>query len=218
VNIKYAAKRILRRHGKIDFLSRLNSGSSILDVGCGNNSPFLAKQILPDCNYTGLDVGDYNQTKPLSADTYIITTPEKFAGEIGRFSETFDAVVSNHNLEHCDDRTAALEAMLNALKVGGKLFLSFPCEQSVNFPRRAGTLNYYDDPTHKYSPPDFGEALAAIQRKGFEVEYSEKNYSPGGLRFVGWILEPLSRIRKKCMTGTWAYYGFESIIIARKIK
>ncbi|WP_297913671.1 methyltransferase domain-containing protein [Thiomonas sp.] len=218
MKIEYAVKRILRKHGKIDFLSRLNPDSSIMDAGCGNNSPFITKQILPDCHYTGLDVGDYNQTKPLSADRYIVTTAEEFPAEIARFPEAFDAVISNHNLEHCDDRKATLEAMLNALKVGGKLFLSFPCEQSVSFPRRGGTLNYYDDPTHKFSPPNFQETLGAIEKRGFEIEYSEKNYSPKMLRFVGWVVEMFSRARNKCMTGTWAYYGFESIIIARKIK
>ena len=218
MNFKDATKKFLRKNGKIDFLSKLNANASILDVGCGNNSPFLTKKILPGCNYFGLDIGDYNQTKPLLADTYIVTTPQNFSYEISKFSESFDAIISSHNLEHCDDRKMTLDAMLNALKNGGKLFLSFPCEQSISFPKRGGTLNYYDDLTHKFSPPSFNEALISIRQKGFEVEYAERNYSPKILWLVGLVLEPLSRLRNKNMPGTWEYYGFESIIIAKKVK
>jgi SAM-dependent methyltransferase len=218
MNYKDTMKKHLRKNGKTDFLSKLNSNSSILDVGCGNNSPFRTKQILPDCIYTGLDVGDYNQTKPLLAENYVITTPQNFSNEIAKFSKAFDAVISSHNLEHCDDREMTLTAMLEALKVGGKLYLSFPCEQSVNFPRRGGTLNYYDDSTHKFSPPNFNETLAYIKQKGFEIVYAERNYSPKILSLIGWACEPLSKLRNKIMVGTWEYYGFESIIIAEKVR
>ncbi|NNN19522.1 MAG: methyltransferase domain-containing protein [Acidimicrobiaceae bacterium] len=218
MNYKDTLKKHFRKNGKTDFLSKLNSNSSILDVGCGNNSPFCTKQILPDCIYTGLDVGDYNQTKPLLADNYVITTPQNFSKEIAKFSKAFDAVISSHNLEHCDDREMTLTAMLEALKIGGKLYLSFPCEQSVNFPQRGGTLNYYDDSTHKLSPPNFNETLSYIKRKGFEIVYAERNYSPKILSLVGRACEPLSKLRNKNMTGTWEYYGFESIIIAEKIR
>jgi SAM-dependent methyltransferase len=177
MNLKDSIKKFLRKNGKTDFLSKLNSDSSILDVGCGNNSPFRAKQILPNCVYTGLDVADYNQTKPLLADNYIITSPQNFSNEIARFSNVFDAVISTHNLEHCDDREMTLTAMLEALKIGGKLYLSFPCEDSINFPHRGETLNYYDDPTHKLSPLNFNETLAFIQLKGFDIVYAERNYS-----------------------------------------
>jgi SAM-dependent methyltransferase len=218
MNPKELIKRILRRNGKSDFLSKLSSNSSILDVGCGNNSPFRTKDILPNCDYVGLDIGDYNQTKPIIADRYVLTTPQDFANEIGKFREIFDAVISSHNLEHCNDRDKTLQAMLGALKINGKLFLSFPCEESVGFPSRVGTLNYYDDSTHKLSPPNFDKTLSIIEVSGFEVEYAQKNYSPKILSFLGLICEPLSKMRNRVMIGTWEYYGFESIIIAKKVK
>lgn len=215
--IKHIIKKFLRKNGKNDFLSKLNSNSSILDVGCGNNSPFRTKKILPNCIYTGIDIGDYNQTKPILADNYILTTPQNFSNEIMKLSELFDAVISSHNLEHCDDRKSTLKAMLNTLKIGGKIFLSFPCEESINFPKRRGTLNYYDDSTHKLSPPNFMEMLLSIKEQGFEIEYAEKNYSPILLRSIGLVFEPLSEIKNRNFIGTWEYYGFESIIIAKKI-
>jgi SAM-dependent methyltransferase len=217
MNFKEWMKSLLRKNGKADFLSKLNADSRILDVGCGNNSPFKTKQILPDCIYTGIDIGDYNQTKPLLADCYIISTSQNFSCEIAKFSNVFDAVISSHNLEHCEDRLGTLMAMLDALKIGGKLFLSFPCEQSVDFPKRKGTLNYYDDPTHQLSPPNFNETLTIIRQNRFQIEYAEKNYSSKILGLVGLVLEPLSKVRNEKMIGTWEYFGFESIIIAKKL-
>jgi hypothetical protein len=83
-------KRIRPRE-KHFFLCKLKADSEILDVGCGNNSRFLTKRVLPSCVYTRIDIGDYNQTEPKMTDRYIITTPENFAEEIGKFKECFDA-------------------------------------------------------------------------------------------------------------------------------
>jgi SAM-dependent methyltransferase len=218
MNIKDLIIKKIRPNGKIDFLSSLSNDASILDVGCGNNSPYRVKKVVPDCTYTGIDVADYNQTAPHNADRYIITSPEKFSLEIAKFSKEFDALISSHNIEHCDNRDETLAAMLKALKVGGKIFLSFPCEQSVRFPKRGGTLNYYDDKTHKLSPPDFDALLLTLKDFDFEVIYANTRYKPKLLWLIGCILEPLSKFKNKNLLGTWEYYGFESIIIAKKIQ
>lgn len=208
--------KLFRPNGKISFLSSLRSNIKILDVGCGNNSSNKIKKLLPKSNYTGIDVSYYNQTLPIMANDYILTNPDNFAGEIFKFENFFDVVISNHNLEHCNDRNSTLYAMLRSLKVGGKIFLAFPCEQSVNFPSRFGTLNYYDDNTHKYTPPSFEFILSSISNAGFSIIYSNKNYSPFLLNLCGYLLEPFSIIFNRNMIGTWEYYGFESIIIAQK--
>ncbi len=131
--------------------------------------PYSTKQILPRCTYTGINVGDHNQTKPNLADRYIIAEPTTFACEIAKFTNTFDAVMSSHNLEHCNDRNGTLRAMLGALKPGGLIFMSFPCESSTRFPKRKGCLNYYDDETHKYAPPEFNEVRGELDNQGFEI-------------------------------------------------
>jgi len=211
---KFAA--FLRRRGKIAFLASLPPQSALMDVGCGNNSPYRTKLIRPDCHYTGIDIGDYNQTQPNAADRYVLTTPENFASEIGQFSKQFDAVISAHNLEHCDHRQATLEAMLQAIKPGGKIYLAFPCQASTAFPKRKGTLNYYDDPTHQLMPPDFDEVMATLRERGFSFIYTSRRYRPLPFRILGLLLEPLSWFQKKVFKGTWEYYGFESIIWARR--
>ncbi len=211
-------RKFVLRRSKQSFLENLKADSNILDVGCGNNSPLFTKRILPQCNYTGIDIQNYNQTNIGIADNYIITTPDKFSDEISKFRHAFDAVISTHNLEHCNERERVLTALLDAVKVNGSIYLSFPCEQSVNFPNRHGTLNYFDDETHLGKPPEFSKILNTVSDKGFLIEFSTKNYKPLLYWLAGLFMENMSRRHNKVYYATWAYYGFESIICAKKIK
>lgn len=212
-------KRFLQRRGKTAFISTVSAGGKLLDVGCGNDSPYQTKVQRPDVFYVGLDIDDYRQTtEPRSyADQYIITTPGAFAGEIGKFRGHFDAVISSHNLEHCLDPGEVLQLMLRSVKPGGRFFLAFPCEESVHFPRRNMTLNFYDDATHRTVLP-FIETVEHIKAAGFDIEFSIKRYRPPLPFLAGLVLEPLSYILNRPMPlrSTWALYGFESIIWARR--
>jgi SAM-dependent methyltransferase len=213
------AKRLLARtfrpRGRVSFLSRLGSTPKILDVGCADLSPFIVRQAVPLCQYTGIDVCDYRD-RPDRSDRYIIVEPEAFADGIRALANSFDAVLSAHNLEHCNDRDETLEAMLAALKPGGRIYISFPCEASVHYPRRTGTLNYFDDPEHKSSPPDFAKVLEGLKRRNFEILFAAARYRPLLPWMVGLVFEPLSALRRKTLRGTWELYGFESIIWAQK--
>jgi 2-polyprenyl-3-methyl-5-hydroxy-6-metoxy-1,4-benzoquinol methylase len=214
--IKHFFRKIVKPCGKTSFLLQLPAHARVLDVGCGNNSSYLTKSIRPDCHYTGIDIGDYNQTLPNLADVYTISSAEEFPREISRHQNEYDAVISSHNIEHCDDRLEVFNAMLSAIKPGGKLYLSFPNAETVKFPKRQGTLNYHDDNTHKFNPPDTEEFASQLRQQNFEIIYSIEKYQPILLWTIGLFMEPLSHLRKKNMLGTWEYYGFESIIVARK--
>jgi SAM-dependent methyltransferase len=147
-----------------------------------------------------------------------LASPDEFAGKIATFNEEFDAIISSHNIEHCNERIVVFLNMIKALKPGGRIYLSFPCEDSVHFPRRAGTLNYYDDDTHNDLPPDFTEFLKILHDNNFTILFEVKKYKPFLMWLIGIILEPYSRYRNKTFSYTWAYYGFESIIWAVKNK
>ncbi len=215
-NLTYLYNRYLRTRGLYAFLSRLKSNAQILDVGCGNDSSYNIKTHFKNFHYTGIDIGDYNQTRPILADSYIIESPERFAIGISQFKNRFDAVISSHNLEHCNEPEETLKAMLGSVKSGGSFFLSIPCEGSVRFPSRRITLNYYDDSTHKNVPPSFDWVLKTLQDEEFEVIFSTRHYRPILLRVVGMLQEPYSRYIGCNMQGTWAFYGFESIFWAVK--
>lgn len=197
------------------FVGELALNARLLDVGCGNNSPFKVKTQRPDLHYIGLDVGNYNQTRPMLADEYILTKPDDFSLAIERLAGTVDAIISSHNIEHCLDPGRVVMAMAAALKPGGRMYISFPSKASATFPSRGGCLNFFDDPTH-VELPDFDELVEHLKLCGCEILVSEKAYRPALLRATGALLEPISRLRGQTMIGTWAYYGFESVIWARK--
>lgn len=217
--LRHAAVTSVRRHGKLAFLKWLPAGAKVLDVGCGNNSPRDAKILRPDLVYTGVDVGDYNQQDSIRyADAYIVVPPAEFAGAISVHEGRMDAVVSSHNLEHCDDPAAVLDAMVRALRPGGCLYLAFPCEASVRFPKRRGSLNFFDDATHKKAPPGWNEVLDKLHAHGVSLCFARRRYRPWLLAGVGLGLEPLAWILGRNMPAgsTWALYGFESVIWGRR--
>lgn len=208
----------LRQRGKQAFLKSLPAGARVLDVGCGNNSPRDAKVLRPDIVYTGLDVGDYNQQDAIRyADRYVVVPPAEFASAIAAHAGTMDAIVSSHNLEHCDDPQAVLAAMAAALRPGGQLFLAFPCEASVGFPRRLGCLNFFDDATHQ-AVPRWDTVVQSLRSGGVTPVYATRRYRPMPLAAAGLLLEPVARAlgRNLPAGATWALYGFESIIWGRR--
>ncbi|MDB2434680.1 methyltransferase domain-containing protein [Luminiphilus sp.] len=220
MNIKSYAEMILRPRGKRRFVRNLKNEPKILDVGCGNASVLGVKAMSPRCTYTGVDVADYAQTEFSKSlmDEYLVVDPQKFAETLEHLPRDFDAVLSSHNLEHCDEPDRVLGAMMSCLKPGGVIYLSFPCEQSIDFPSRHGTLNYYDDPTHTNQPPTVSQVLRALEGSGFEVTYCVNRYRPMPLFFLGLLFEPIARARKRIQLGTWELYGFESIIHGRKLR
>jgi len=210
---------VTKLHIKSRFIKTINNKGTVLDVGCGNNSPYRIKRSRPDLYYVGVDVSDYMQSTPNLADEYIISQPDKFHDTILNLGERFDAALSSHNIEHCCDREKTLDAIIKVLKpAGGRLYLSFPSQASVTFPSRVGTLNYYDDKTHTDEPPNFTEIIEKLKASNMKVSFAKNPYKPFFLYLIGLLLEPFSKITRKNLIGraTWAYYGFESVIIAEK--
>lgn len=206
-------------HSKEWFIRGLPPNSKILDVGCGNNSPASTKRLQPTSFYVGLDVMDYNQNSPNIADEYLIVDPLNFSKAISEAASKvgkFDAVISSHNLEHCDDRYQVLLEMCRSLEEGGKIYLAFPTAKSIRFPSREGSLNYFDDDTHVDTPPDFDKILEVLSTEGFQVDFKAKRYRPPMAFVYGLSQELFSIVARKKFSGTWALYGFESVIWATK--
>ena len=220
LKIKTILKLFLRPNGKIDFLNSIPKNSFILDVGCGNNSPLLVKTFLPNSYYVGIDIDNYNNDYDVDkvADEYILSNPNDFVKSLRSIDNYFDAIISSHNIEHCNDRVGVLNAMIDKLNYGGKIYLSFPSKESINFPKRIGCLNYYDDPTHKDLPPDFDLILEILRDKKLKVIFSKTNYKPFLLSCIGIFSNFFSNFTKKVHVGMYEVWGFESIIIAENQK
>ncbi|HVT35170.1 MAG TPA: class I SAM-dependent methyltransferase [Nevskiaceae bacterium] len=207
---------LLKPRGRRRFIQLLPVGASVLDVGCGNGSPQLTLRQRPDLHYTGVDVCDAPPFALPPGAVLQTLEPGQFATGIASLRGRFDAVISAHNLEHCDDPDATLSAMIASLKPGGRLFLAFPCEASIGFPRRAGTLNFHDDPTHR-ACPSLKQVMAQLEPH-CRIEFVSARYRPWLLAMAGLLLEPWSALtRRNAPAGTtWALYGFESVIWAQR--
>lgn len=210
---------LFKNKAKSSFVKKIVKGSVVLDVGCGYESPKKTKIINNNIYYIGVDVADHKQSQDVReyADEYIIVDSDKFCDAIRIYEGKCDAVISSHNIEHCEDQECVLEAMVCALKSRGVLYLSFPNPDAINFPSRKGTLNYYDDPTHrKIIETEY--VIQKIKDLGMNVIFFEKKYKPKLFCLLGFIFEPMSRFSGKVLPFglTWAYYGFETIIWAKK--
>ena len=206
------------KKGFIDFMGKERK-IRLLDVGCGNGSPFWYKMNYPDHYYVGLDILDYNQSSHAQniADKYIKTSPSNFAKMIENMGGEFDAVISSHNIEHCNEPERVIYAMINALKKNGMLYISTPCKESIHFPSRSGCLNFFDDATHKI-PVDCDKVIELLKNSGGQILVYKKRYRPIWLALKGLICEPYSALKKRVNDdgSTWALWGFETIIWFKK--
>lgn len=205
------------KYKKRAFISKLPHSAKVLDVGCGNSSPTETKKLRKDIFYVGIDVCDYNiqNMDREVADEYVICEPELFSKTIKSYGPIFDAVISNHNIEHCNQPQDSLIAICNVLKKNGLLYLAFPTEKSFLFPSREGTLNFYDDNSHVWLPK-WNEIMRILSDQNMDILYAKKRFRPPVQFIIGLLVEPLSRINGKVYAGTWSLYGFESIIWAKK--
>ena len=220
--IKKIIVRIVRPNSKLDFVSKLSINSSLLDVGCGSHSSTKIKSINPTINYTGIDIQMYQMEDSdiKKADSFILTSPENFANEIGKFKNNFDSIICAHNLEHCNDYIAVTHSICNALKVDGVVYFSFPSQATQYLPKRKGTLNFYDDTTH-INLIDYSYFINLLKDLNMKIIWTRKRYRPIFPFILGLLFEPFGRLFKiNCpyLYATWALYGFETIIIAKRIK
>lgn len=203
-------------NGKYGFLRSIPSNSRVVDVGCGNNGPYQAKSLRGDIYYIGLDIASYNQTLENLSDEYHELPPSGIIEFLQKNKNSFDAVVCAHVLEHSETRDELLQAMLMSLKVGGMLYLSFPSSKTTRFPSRAGSLNYFDDPTHIGVPPNTDAIDQIILKSNCQI-YLKRIHNRTVVGVIMGLLNEFSSFhRKTILRGTWALWGFETVYWVRK--
>ena len=178
------------------------------------NSPMKVKKILPNSHYIGIDIQNYNQKSVDLADEYYVVDKSEFNNKINSF-KNIDVVISYHNLEHVDNRKLTLNAMKACLKKQGLIYIVTPSEKSIYFPSRKGTLNYFDDNSHKEKPVSFNWIIGELKNDRFEIIKSIKEYKPIWYYTIG-LLKEFTK-PKQTTYYSWCFYGFEAIIISKKM-
>jgi len=108
----------------------------VLEVGSGKGAFF--KHISTN-SYIGLDFSE--NAKKMAAENGIIIENEMIQDYSTKHTEEFDIVVSFQVLEHVSDPKSFIESKLQALKVGGKLIIAVPSEDSFLKYVNNGILN-----------------------------------------------------------------------------
>lgn len=97
-----------------ELLHSLPPGAWVLDLGCGGGS-FRAAGA---CRIVRVDL-----ERPSSAPSNFVQAD---AARLPFPKHCFDAIISNHSLEHFDNLTGALREMGRVVKPGGALYVSVP--------------------------------------------------------------------------------------------
>ncbi len=194
----------------------------VLDVGCGNESPYMFKTIFPEIEYYGIDKELYNLSekslKYLDEKHFLLCDLEK---ELDRVKETFpdnffDFVVFSHVIEHLENGLEALDIISRKVKSGGGIYIEYPTAESVNFPSMKGTLNFCDDITHKrlYSKVEICNILI---KNGFIIKKAKIKRSYFKILLIPMGILYYTIIVKKPIAGLfWDLFGFAEYIYAIK--
>lgn len=219
---RVCSNRLLFALFKPDKLVRISAWTApdqavrILDFGCGNHSPRYFKTQYPRSRYTGVDRDVFNNTP---ADMALIDDFRKVDLETADLRDlpdrSFDLVVLAHVVEHL--RRGRELVRLAAAKVasGGTIYVAHPHADSVRFPHRKDTLNFYDDPTHVTTFAD-GDVAGLLKELGLVV------LDRGRTRFArNLALMPVKVAFSRWLGGVtgpmlWDLYGFEEYVVARR--
>jgi SAM-dependent methyltransferase len=203
------------------FLHTLGSRPcTILDIGCGNNSPSMTKKYFPQCTYHGLDREDYNLD-----DSDRKAMDRLFRVDLDRDSldgvpdDTYDLVIMSHVVEHLRRPVEIVSALCRKVRPGGFFYLEFPDIRSLGLPSMEGTLQFSDDPTHIHLPDPYVLANVLLG-SGFDIRF-------GGVRreSIRYLMTPVFHARNLARRvsgrrphsrGLWDASGFAFQLIGQK--
>lgn len=208
---------LVRPSTKIALIKRFTRDSppqSILDIGCGVYSPTYFATAFPRSKYVGID-----SNPPLCPELpsgFQIIRADVTKTDLGFLAdESFDLVVLSHVLEHLESGLSVVRLVCPKLRPGGTVFLAYPTAESVHFPHRRGTLNFYDDPTH-IRVIETAAVCSVLNQCGLDVLEAARTRTVRGLlrMFPEVLLSPTIG----GITGPmfWDLYGFEEHVVGRK--
>jgi SAM-dependent methyltransferase len=192
----------------------------ILDIGCGDNSPSLAKRWFPRCTYHAADIQDYNLTEEdkRSIDAFYKVTTD-YNGYDAIKDADYDFVIASHVIEHTDDPLRLTKIAASKVKPGGMIWLSFPSFKSLSLPPGIGVTNHFcDDPTH-IRVVDVVGVCNELLRSNIRILKAGRSRDPVR-ELIGLALLPLNWMRMAIQGGVgrglWYVMGFEDRIVGVK--
>jgi 2-polyprenyl-3-methyl-5-hydroxy-6-metoxy-1,4-benzoquinol methylase len=212
--------QLFQKPVRFDLLDRYlkQPGIKVLDVGCGNHSPSKTKSFYPEVEYYGIDISkqslDENDFIVMHSFYNINLDTEKNLDRL--IGEKFDVIVSSHLIEHLEHPDLVIEQLVKLLKPGGIIYLETPHPRSVNFPSMAGTLNFYDDLTHRKVYP-VEELKPLLTKMGCKVLEDSTRRSLKRIVLMPIYLGYVLVKKLEPATVFWDVLGFAHYTIASKI-
>jgi len=203
-----------------------NQSIKVLDIGCGNKSPSITKELFPAIEYYGIDKEEYNLVEQ---DKQILIKDKNFFlidldSEMEKLdyslpNEYFDFCIMNHVIEHLKNGLEVLRILSKKLKVGGGIYIEFPSVKSLSLPSMKGTLNFCDDPTHVrvYTIQEIANILLD---NGFKIKKAGVRRNLFNITLLPIRLCTRVIIYKKTdfASDFWDLFGFAEFVYAKKIK
>ena len=191
----------------------------VLDIGCGNHSPSITRKYFPNLEYWGVDKELYNNDQIDLSNMHKFIKTDLESSNLDELPDNyFDVIIMSHVIEHVHNSKLLIMEIVKKVKYRGFLFIETPTEKSVDFPKKDGTLNFYDDPTH-IKPVKLVEIKDLLAISKFRtLKYGVRRYKRRLLIFPALILYSLHRYKKIIGPILWDIYGFSWYLVAIKEK
>lgn len=124
-------------HLLIALISKLKTGSKVLDFGCGIGR--ILSQFTDHHSCYGVELNEASASKAREKNIQIIS--ESFLKE--NFENYFDAIIITDVFEHLNKSTELLDLLTQNLKIGGSLFISTGNADSIKEKLLLGEFWYF---------------------------------------------------------------------------
>lgn len=194
----------------------------ILDLGCGNNSYYLAKKFLTIKSYLGIDKVKYDGEQGYSDIPNIIYLDIDIeTDKLNQLEDGFDLIIMSHIIEHTKNFETYFKILKQKLNKNGLIYIETPHPRTLGYPSAIGFLNFYDDETHVRCFSE-NEVKDILRYNDMKIESSGVRRDIFRIFFVSPLIILLNIIyfipikRKLFSSGLWDLLGVAFYIVASK--